>query len=407
MFSFTTVSLLAVVASVSAHMDVKSPAPLRSKFNTFYKDGNVDYNMLSPLASDGSNFPCKGYQGDVPSVSGAVTKLKAGQPLNVQMEGSATHGGGSCQFSISYDGGKTFGVLSSVIGGCPLAANYTVDIPQNIPSGKNALLSWTWFNKIGNREMYQNCIAVDVDGKDGGSIELPQMFVANIGKGCTTVEGTEVDFANPKAMVTGCDNPITTAQKVTLSANGSSSGGSDSSTTDSPSSTATGTSTGAPSTSTDAPSSTGSDYPEPTETDDPCPGEDGGDDTPTDTTTDAPEPTETDDPCPGEDGGDDSTETDSSTPTDAPTDAPTDTAAPAPTKTATSSPSDGSSSGSGCVAGAFKCSADGLSWSMCANGQYLSMGPVAPGTKCVDGKMVPSASRVRRQHRYRRLARNH
>jgi hypothetical protein len=399
MFSITVVSLLAAVASVSAHMDVQSPAPLRSKFNTLYADGNIDYNMLSPLASDGSNFPCKGYQTDVPSVSGAVTTLKAGEPLTVQMEGSATHGGGSCQFSLSYDNGKTFGVIKSIVGGCPLSANYTVDIPADVPSGSNALLSWTWFNKVGNREMYQNCIAVDIAGKDGGSIELPKMFEANIGNGCTTVEGTEVDFANPKAMVTGCDNPITTSQKVTLTGSGAPSSGGDSSSTDAPSSTA------APSTSTDAPSSTTSDAPAPTETEDPCPGEGEGegDDSPTDTETDAPEPTETDDPCPGED---DSTSTDAPASTDAPTstDAPSDTAAPAPTATATDTPTTGSD---GCVAGAFKCSADGLSWSMCANGQYLSMGAVAPGTKCADGKMVPLASRARRQHRYRRLARNH
>lgn len=48
-----------------------------------------------------SNFACKGYQSDVPGKSHAVATVKAGQQFEVALDGSATHGGGSCQFSLS------------------------------------------------------------------------------------------------------------------------------------------------------------------------------------------------------------------------------------------------------------------------------------------------------------------
>ena len=66
----------------------------------------------------------------------------------------APHGGGSCQFSLSYDNGATFNVIHSIEGGCPLDAvmnKYTVPIPDNAPAADRALFAWTWFNRIGNR----------------------------------------------------------------------------------------------------------------------------------------------------------------------------------------------------------------------------------------------------------------
>ena len=78
-----------------------------------------------------------------------ISLLIALDPNN-SLSGSATHGGGSCQFSLSYDGGSTWAVIHSIIGGCPLNSAYTFSVPNNIPSG-NALFAWTWFNKVGNR----------------------------------------------------------------------------------------------------------------------------------------------------------------------------------------------------------------------------------------------------------------
>ena len=56
--------------------------------NPQYAGGKVDFDMTSPLANDGSNFPCKGYHTDVPGTSTAVATLKAGEQFTVKMEGA-------------------------------------------------------------------------------------------------------------------------------------------------------------------------------------------------------------------------------------------------------------------------------------------------------------------------------
>ncbi|KAH7098725.1 endoglucanase [Auriculariales sp. MPI-PUGE-AT-0066] len=217
-----TAVLVCLTAQALAHMMIETPACLRSKSNPYYAGSAlIDYSMTNPLKTDGSDFPCKKYQGDIASgISKATGTLTAGQNFTVTLSGSATHEGGSCQFSLSYDSGKTFGVIYSVIGGCPLVSSYTFLVPSNAPAGKDIILAWSWWNKIGNREMYMNCAHVNLVSSVTGSITLPRMFEANVqgDSTCRTIEGTEVNFANPQ--VTNCPNVITTATKVTLNGNG-------------------------------------------------------------------------------------------------------------------------------------------------------------------------------------------
>ncbi|KAI2789322.1 hypothetical protein POX_d04809 [Penicillium oxalicum] len=151
------VSLLAVGAS--AHMQMMKPYPIRSPLN---KDSSEqkDYSYTNPLDSSGSNFPCKGYAND-PFTSQA--SYSPGQTYELELDGSAVHGGGSCQISLTYDRGKTFKVIESMLGECPISKNYSFQIPSDAPSGE-ALLAWTWFNKVGNREMYMNCAMVTIGG---------------------------------------------------------------------------------------------------------------------------------------------------------------------------------------------------------------------------------------------------
>ncbi len=177
----------------AAHMELLWPYPFRSTHNPQRTD-LVDYSMTNPLFADGSNFPCKGYQhDDGPS----VLTYTAGQTYNITLDGSATHEGGSCQISLSYDGGSTWSVVHSMIGGCPLSKHYTFTIPTGVQSG-SALLAWTWFNRIGNREMYMNCARVRVQGGKG-DVTLPSMYEANVfgSDTCNTVEGEEVVFPRP------------------------------------------------------------------------------------------------------------------------------------------------------------------------------------------------------------------
>ena len=76
---------------------------------------------------------------------------------NFRLTGSATHNGGSCQMSLSYDGGKTWVVIHSIVGGCPVdTETYTIPVPADVPSGSRVLLAWSWENNTGNRYVISN-----------------------------------------------------------------------------------------------------------------------------------------------------------------------------------------------------------------------------------------------------------
>lgn len=181
-----------------------------------------------PLKPDGSDYPCKvGYD-----TEGANNIMPLGSMQQLAFTGGATHGGGSCQVSITYDEApnskSTFKVIHSIEGGCPArntAGNigesstfldpdtYSFKVPDSLPPG-NAVLAWTWFNKVGNREMYMNCAPVKLVGSANKSVmesnstrvnkraasaydSLPDMFVANIGNGCTTKDNSDLQFTDP------------------------------------------------------------------------------------------------------------------------------------------------------------------------------------------------------------------
>jgi hypothetical protein len=141
-------SILAFVAFTHAHMEMSFPPPLRSKYNPAVlkaAPGKVDYSMTSPLSGP-AQFPCKGYQTDLSDTTGAgasVVTWAPGASVNFTIVGGATHGGGSCQASLSYDGGKSFKVIHSYIGSCPLSSgeNFDLTIPSDAPTGA-ALFAW-------------------------------------------------------------------------------------------------------------------------------------------------------------------------------------------------------------------------------------------------------------------------
>ncbi|EAW12120.1 lignocellulolytic auxiliary activity family 11 protein [Aspergillus clavatus NRRL 1] len=199
MFSKITVVLL-TASMAAAHMEMAWPYPLRSRFDP--QSTNIDYSMTNPLNSDGSNFPCKGYHKNTPWR--ATADFKAGQSYTMELDGDARHAGGSCQLSLSYDNGVTFKVIQSMVGGCPLVDSWNFQVPSDAPNGK-ALFAWTWYNLVGNRELYMNCADVNVTGGSGSTASFganyPDLWVANVGKGCTTVEGKQTVFPNPGKQV--------------------------------------------------------------------------------------------------------------------------------------------------------------------------------------------------------------
>ncbi|RVX75115.1 hypothetical protein B0A52_01392 [Exophiala mesophila] len=193
-----------------AHMQMSSPYPIRSPLDPDVPWYEKDYDMTSPLFDDGSNFACKHYHLDDDSYDIKATYV-AGGTYEMSVAGTASHMGGSCQLSLSYDNGHSFKVIKSIIGGCPLSNSYSFTIPNNAPSSETVLFSWSWFNIVGNREMYQNCARVKVINNPNQRYkrdmswkrqyspltQLPDMFVCNVGNGCTTIEQREVVFPDP------------------------------------------------------------------------------------------------------------------------------------------------------------------------------------------------------------------
>ncbi|KAK5139446.1 hypothetical protein LTR04_003572 [Oleoguttula sp. CCFEE 6159] len=212
MLAKTTLGLAALgylASSVNAHMMLNTPVPYgKSSLNN------------SPLMNDMSDFPCKLRPGAFDITT--MNTIPVGVPQPLSFIGGATHGGGSCQVSVTLDKEPTknsqWKVIHSIIGGCPsnatgnLSGNpagtdasvFEFSVPTGMPNGQYTL-AWTWFNKIGNREMYMNCAPITVTG--GGSDNsvfdtLPDMFVLNIAEGqCQSVEGEDFAFPSPGASV--------------------------------------------------------------------------------------------------------------------------------------------------------------------------------------------------------------
>ncbi|KAL2010643.1 hypothetical protein VTN00DRAFT_6450 [Thermoascus crustaceus] len=202
-------------SGVNAHMIMATPLPYgKSTLNN------------SPLSADGSDFPCKLREGVYDE--GVTNDLYIGVPHPLSFVGSATHGGGSCQISLTTDKKPTkdskWKVIHSIEGGCPANVDgnlsggpntpdpttFKFTVPDSIAPGEYTL-AWTWFNRVGNREMYMNCAPVAVHpnpnkrapeepvtavSKRSLPDNLPDMFVANI-NGCMTKEGVDIRFPNP------------------------------------------------------------------------------------------------------------------------------------------------------------------------------------------------------------------
>ncbi|KAJ1956245.1 hypothetical protein GGI12_005356, partial [Dipsacomyces acuminosporus] len=116
----------------------------------------------------------------------------AGQTVAVKFsQAAAIHSGGHCEFSISYDNGKTFAVIHQELRYCfvgskpasvtndPVIRSYEIKLPANLPSSDKAVFAWTWVNASGNREFYMNCADVAIKGGSSTSYTGKEMTIAN------------------------------------------------------------------------------------------------------------------------------------------------------------------------------------------------------------------------------------
>ncbi|KAJ5381388.1 uncharacterized protein N7496_003816 [Penicillium cataractarum] len=361
-----TLLIAALGASVAnAHMKMVQPVPY----------GKDSLNN-SPLDGEGGDFPCK-LRGDTYTVS-TENMMEVGVTQTLQLMGQATHGGGSCQISLTEDRAPskstTWKVIQSYQGGCPAnvtgnmggdasaldPTTFSFKIPDDIAAGKYTL-AWTWFNRVGNREMYMNCAPVtvttssskrDVPVVEKRTANYPPMFVANI-NGCTTTEGVDIRFPQPGPNVQTLEDDANLAAEGDAACSGTPTFAGDGDTSSGSSSSGSGTS-----------------------------GSDSGSSSSTA-------------------AGSASTETSSQAAAAVPisTSSPAETSAPsvpqpAASTVAPASPSSSSSSSSGSSGaltgscspeGSWNCIA-GTSFQRCANGQWSASQQMASGTQCTAGQ---------------------
>jgi hypothetical protein len=194
---FQSIAVAALAATANAHIIMKQPVP--------YSKDKIDN---SPITM--AQFPCKSQNGFTVTEMNPMT---VGEEQTIKFDGTAVHGGGSCQLSVTMDLEPTpqsvFKVIKSIEGGCPgiegNTTDYTYTLPDSIPTGK-ATFAWTWFSKqAGNFELYMNCAPIDVSGgasDDSAFQKLPDMLVANLDRDvCHQVTNQAIKFPNPGTSV--------------------------------------------------------------------------------------------------------------------------------------------------------------------------------------------------------------
>lgn len=157
-FSAATIAALSVFLPqiVSAHVIMVEPkqwfVPERIGATVETSD-----SQQHPLQADGSNYPCHGVAPEAP-----VATYAPGSSQSLKLVGTAVHGGGSGQMSITYDVKPTkdskFRVMQSWMGGHPVdapgnlepaSATFPLDsknpltfkVPTGLPKGK-AVVAW-------------------------------------------------------------------------------------------------------------------------------------------------------------------------------------------------------------------------------------------------------------------------
>jgi len=185
---------LLLAASVNAHMNLAVPVPFS------YEKVKED---KAPITAQ--QYPCKIQYGfDITQMN----NIAVGAEQTLSFDGTAIHGGGSCQLSVTTDKVPTasskFKVIMSMEGGCPgttAPEQFKFKLPDSIPNGQ-VTLAWTWFSRLsGGPELYMNCAPVTVTGGASDTSkfdQLPDMFVANIASvDCKSPPNFNVLFPDP------------------------------------------------------------------------------------------------------------------------------------------------------------------------------------------------------------------
>lgn len=160
-----------------AHIFMQFPPSRKNKYSEYYSSNKlVDYNIMAPLNTFGYTFPCKGFS------KGPPTATFYSNTIKVILEGSAIHGGGHCQFGITYND-NDFLVLKTIIRSCLIdGMTYEFDLPANTPEGSLTVF-WTWVNAVGNREYYMECADITISNNvipNGEPLFGKELIIADI-----------------------------------------------------------------------------------------------------------------------------------------------------------------------------------------------------------------------------------
>ncbi|ORX69883.1 hypothetical protein DL89DRAFT_267112 [Linderina pennispora] len=186
-------SILCFTGFVAAHASMISPCvrytPFCDHCPPVPAGQSLDYNINAPIGSPDSSQPlCK----NTTPYDTPVATWTAGQPVTVHFRPhAAVHSGGHCEFSVSYDNGKTFAVIHQELRYCFVGSkptgqvndasvlSYTFTLPSNLPSSDRVVFSWSWVNASGNRELYHNCADIAIKGGSSNAYTAKQMTIAN------------------------------------------------------------------------------------------------------------------------------------------------------------------------------------------------------------------------------------
>lgn len=207
--SARAIALSTLISTSYAHLIMLQPVP--------YSKDTLDNSPLinaAPGASN-SNFPCK-LRANAFEVT-QENNIKVGEQNEISWSGSASHGGGTCQLSVTLDrepsANSTFKVIASWIGGCPTSSDgnggthpFQWTMPPEVPNGK-ATFAWNWVSKLsGQPENYMNCAPITVTGGADNTDEfdkLEDLFRVNLpSSDCGSQASHDLEIPNPGKYVT-------------------------------------------------------------------------------------------------------------------------------------------------------------------------------------------------------------
>ncbi|KAF9286831.1 hypothetical protein BGZ68_002529 [Mortierella alpina] len=185
-FTTTLVLIVACIAVAAAHGGMLYPTP-RGGYGTPEFNGRFHSFLGFKDKKQKLTFPCGGY-----APVKKPTRMEAGKVIDVRFYASdmneaelrkqpklkdgvkqfkqARHGGGMCEFSLSYDNGKTFHLIGRYTETCPDSYfTWPVKIPDNVKECKQknkCLFVWTWTANI-LPQFYMNCADILLLNEDG------------------------------------------------------------------------------------------------------------------------------------------------------------------------------------------------------------------------------------------------